>query len=294
MMAATALAVLLLLGGAVPEPAAEARIVTVTRGAITDTAAITGRLAYADETLTYASVPGLVSQVCVKTGDRVAEGEPLLRLDASGYDAAISAWISAGEANGGSDLHQSLDLTVVRAPMNGVVRQILAPERSAVTPGMPVMLLTSAQQELRCSVAEADVRRLQKGMWARLSSGGETLDRLAIITNISDMTADLITGQPVCEVTLIPDQHIELPEGVRLDAEVYIAGREDVPILPLEAITERDTVWWFDGETCTEIPVKNLLNDEMNVWVDLPEGTRVAVGEFREGQRVREVADDPS
>ena len=64
---------------------------------------------------------------------------------------------------------------------------------------------------------------------------------------------------------------------------------EPAPETPVEAVTERETVWWVSDGRCTEIPAKSVLSDEMNVWVGLPEGLPVAVGEFVEGQRVQEV-----
>lgn len=297
MLAATAvlaLAMIFTSGG--DGPAAEASFVTVRRGKIADVAAITGRLAYADETLTYAAVPGLVAQVYVRPGDRVVKGEALLRLGAESYEAAVSAWIAAGEAVPGqenrssSDLRQPLERTVVRAPMDATVRQVLTAESAAVSAGTPVVLLSSNRQEVRCAVAEADVRRVQAGMWARLSVAGEDIDRIAKVLSVGELEADPATGQTFSTVILLPDQHIDLPAGAAVDAEVYIAGREDVPVLPVEAITERGTVWWVTGERCTEIPVEILLNDEMHAWVSLPEGTTVALGEFVEGQRIREVA----
>ncbi len=288
MLAATAVAVAVLVTGSIPPAPTEARIVTVACGTITDSAALAGRLAYADETILYAAVPGLVSQVYVTPGQRVAAGEALLRMASGGYEAAVAAWLSAGQPE--DALPQALEGTVVRAPADATVRRILTAEHAAVTAGTPVALLSSNRQEIRCTAAEADVRRIRPGMWARLSAGGEELDRLAVVTAIGDLEADPVTGLPVCTVTLLPDQPIELPAGAAIDADVYLDGREDVPILPLEAITARGTVWWVDDERCTEIPVKTVLNDEMNAWVDLPEGTRVAVGEFEEGQRVAEVA----
>ena len=58
--------------------------------------------------------------------------------------------------------------------------------------------------------------------------------------------------------------------------------------LPMEAITDRNTVWWVNKGRCTEIPAEIVLSDEMHAWVNLPEGLLVAIGEFEEGQLVME------
>ncbi|MBQ8200380.1 MAG: HlyD family efflux transporter periplasmic adaptor subunit [Clostridia bacterium] len=297
MLAATALAVMLMLWGARREEApVETALVTVARGNIADMAAITGRIAYTDETIAYAAIPGLVDQIYVSVGDRVAEGDALLRLKADAYEAVVSAWLSAAAeqdvpdaaALDQDDLQRAMEYTVVRAPMNGTVRQVFAAQNASVAPGTPVVLMSSSRQEIRCAVPEADVRRLQPGMWARLSASGEDKG-IAYIESIGDVEADTLTGQTFCAVVLTPEQHIDLPGGASVDADVYIAGREDVPVLPVEAITERGTVWWVNGGRCTEIPAEVILNDEMYAWVNLPEGLTVALGEMQEGQRVAEV-----
>jgi len=94
-----------------------------------------------------------------------------------------------------------------------------------------------------------------------------------------------------CAVTLIPEQALSLPAGVQLDADVLLASGEDVPVLPVEAITDRGTVWRVYDGVCTEIPVEIVLSDEMNAWVRLPEGMQAAIGEFTEGQRVTEAVE---
>lgn len=275
------------------EAAVDARLVTVTRGDVQNVAALTGRVAFLDETLAYAAAPGLVEAVYVTEGERVAAGQALVRLDASAYERAATAWIASGETlheTGltAADAQSLLASTVVRAPVNGNVRQILTHESAAVAAGTPVVLLSSTEQAVVCIVAEADARSVRAGMEALLSVDGEAVGR-AEVAQVGDITADALTGRMVCDITLHPEQRLDLPAGAAVDADVFISGRDDVPVLPVEAVTERGTVWWVSEGRCTEIPAKIVLSDEMNVWVALPEGLTVAVGEFEEGQRVREV-----
>ena len=274
------------------EKAVPARIATVTLGTVENVAALSGRVAFLEETMAYAAVPGIVEEVYVTSGQRVAEGQALLRLDASGAERAVSAWISAGKQVQGAlsaeDAQQLLDSTVVRAPENATVRQVLAKEHAAVAAGAPVALLSSTAQVIVCTVQEADAREVRPGMKAALAIDGETLCS-AEVTEISDLTADALTGRMVCQITLEPEKRLELPAGTAVDADVHLSGRENVPVLPVEAITERGTIWWVCDGRCTEIPAEIVLSDEMQAWVLLPEGLRVAVGEFTEGQQVTEV-----
>lgn len=291
MLAVTAAAVLaMVLLPRSGEQAVQARMVTVSRGDVAQVAPLTGRITFLEETLVYAAAPGMVAEVLVGEGERVAEGQALLRLETDGVDRIVSAWLAAGEQLDGTAENAALlmDATVVRAPVNATVRQILTARSAAVAAGEPVMLLSSTQQAVICTVAEADARQVRPGMLVTLSIDGTQVGS-AQVTQVSDMTADTLTGRVVCTVTLIPDAHLELPAGTAVDADVLIAGRENVTILPVEAVTERGTVWWVSEGRCTEIPAEIVLSDEMNVWVSLPEGLAVAVGEFEEGQRVVEV-----
>lgn len=283
-VAVTAMA--LLRGGT--EAAVQARVVQVVRGRVAQVAALTGRVAYQDETLVYAAAPGLVAEVLVGEGDRVAKGQALLRLETAGYDRAVSAWLAAGESVGGSaseDAALLMDATVVRAAEDATVRQVLTARSAAVSAGDPVMLLSSTDQVIVCTAAEADARSVREGMEVALSIGGEETGR-AEVMQVGDVTADALTGRMVCTITLVPDAHLDLPAGAAVDADVILASGENVTILPVEAVTERDTVWWVHEGRCTEIPAKIVLSDEMHVWVSLPEGLAVAIGEFEEGQRV--------
>lgn len=274
------------------EPVCEARIVQVERGEVRQIAALRGRVTWLDETAAYATMPGYVEEIYVQEGQRVAQGQALLRLRADGYEEAVSAFLAAGQdlrADWKQAASRLLEGTVVRSPVNGNVRQILTAGSAPVTSGMPVVILSSTKQAIVCVAQEADARALQEGMAASLTLDGREVGR-AEITQISDVTADALTGRMMATVTLTPQKPLGIPAGTELGADVTLAGRGNVTVLPVEAVTERETVWWVSDGRCTEIPAKTVLSDEIRAWVDLPEGLWVAVGEFEEGQRVREAA----
>lgn len=284
----TAVAVLMMAMSDGLEKPVQAQTVQVTRGDVTQIAALSGRVAYTDETLVYAAAPGIVSEVLVKEGERVAQGQALVRLDTAGYDRAVSAWLQAGEnlgMSGAEDASLLLEGTVIRAPENATVRQIMTYRSAAVTAGVPVALLSSTQRVILCSAVEADVRDIRVGMAARLYVEGAEKGS-AVVQRIGELTAEPLTGRLTAQVTLLPDAPLELPAGTAVDADILLAQSTNVPVLPVEAMTERGTVWWVCDGRCTEIPVEVVQHDEMRAWVKLPEGLCVAVGEYTEGQRV--------
>lgn len=292
-IACTALITLGLCLSTAEEAPTEARIVTVSRADVHQVVAITGRLGYLDERIAYAMAAGVVSRVCVEEGQRVAAGEALIRLETTQQEQVVSAWLSnmPEEASSAAmdvlDDQLAMDATVLRCTEDCTVRQLLVQENSPVAAGSPVARLSSNWQQVTCSVSTADAAHIEAGMWAWLTAEGEALG-FATVTEVGAEQVDASTGLRVRTVLLQPEQHIELPEGAAVDAEVYIAGSDDVLSLPVEAITARGTVWWVDEGRCTEIPAQIVLCDEMRAWVDLPEGMKAAVGEFAQGQRVVE------
>lgn len=273
----------------------EARMVRVERGSIRSVTALSGRLMYQEELLAPSGMAGYVAEVYVKEGQRVAQGDALVRLEASAQERLASAFVASGEQLAGDggwlrsgDVARSLQDTVVRAPADGTVRQVLTGSHAAVAAGEPVAMLTSGRQEVRCTAVQADAARIRPGMWAWLSAGGEELG-VAWVTAVGPLTAEPELGRVQSVITLTPEETVALPMGAAVEADIYLHGREDVPVLPVEAITERGTVWWVHEERCTEIPVEIISSDEMHAWVSLPEGMQVAVGEFETGQRLVEV-----
>lgn len=265
----------------------EARIVQVKRGDVHQVVALSGSITYADERILYAQTNGRVEQICAIEGDRVGESEALVRLKAD-----PAQWIAASVAatNRGTEEpwpQPLLDSFVIRADAPCTVREVYVQEQAPVTAGIPVVRVSSHQKEIVCVAASVDADRVQRGMWAWLSKSGTSYG-FAEVLSVGEKRIDPNTGLKYAEVRLRPEQHIELLAGEKLNVDVYIAGSDNVMTLPVEAVTERNTVWWVNEGRCTEIPAGIVMTDEMLAWVDLPEGISVAVGEFYEGQPVTE------
>lgn len=275
------------------EKSVAARIVTVQRGDVHQVAAITGRLVFAQEEYILAPNTGVVSNVYVVPGQRVGAGEALIRCNAEAIEGILASAIYADSiieketAEKENFKTQTFDNTVIRAEKPVIVREVFVEKDLPVTMGAPVLRVSSGQQQIRCAVAMKDAEEIAPGMWAWLSAEGESLGFAEVIA-VEAIKADSATGQAFIPVVLQPEQHIELPEGTAVDAEVFLRGSDDVMTLPVEAVTARQTVWWVTGGRCTEIPANVVLCDEIRAWVALPEGLQVAVGEYAEGQHVRE------
>ena len=271
------------------EKPVNAEFVQVKRADVHHLVPIYGQLIYQDEEIITAPLPGTAKQVCVEQGQRVADNAALVRLELQAEDKALIAYrqlydaFNAEKPNWDGQLYSK----AVRAKRTCTVRDIYIAEGDNVYAGMPIMRVTSNDQCILCNVTPCDAEKISAGMWAWISSEGEQLC-LATVESVGETKVDAYTGTLSQKVVLVPEEKIEMPEYTLLDADVYLAGSDDVTALPLYAVTDRDTVWWVSDGRCTEIPAQIVMSDENNAWVCLPEGLTVAVGEFTEGQYVAE------
>lgn len=277
------------------DEAVTARIVRVQRGDVHQVAALSGVVRYAEEAYVLAPSSGVVTQVCVQPDQRIAAGEALLRIEPLGGEMMLLAWAVGAEYVPEwletSAIETAVTASAIRAEEACTVRQVLVKEGSAVSAGTPLARMTSGQQEIVCTVLQADVDGIECGMWAEVSLGDEKLGT-AWVEAIGESSADPLTGMMAAEVMLVPEQHMECEEGACVAVDVRLAGSDGVMVLPVEAVTDKGTVWWVgDDGRCTEISAQIVMSDEMYVWVDLPEGLAVAVGEFTEGQHLREASE---
>ncbi len=307
-----AVASLLLLSARPPRPVT-VRTARVTRGSVRQELALSGRLRFRDTVEVVALQSGVIRQVDARTGDAVSQGQALLRLDAAEAENTLRTCLALAEqvsslaadttlGTGEPDStepplakwteallqgREALEGTVLRAPRDGVVRQVYAAAGSAVAAGTPVMQLSGREQEVLCTVTATEAKALRVSQSAYLLDGEERVGT-ATVSAVGPLTADPMTGQLLCEVTLLAQSPIALPAGTRLEARVYLAGNDSVPLLPVEALTDRETVWWIADGRCVEVDAGVVLADEMSAWVTLPEGLTVALGEQTEGAWVRE------
>lgn len=296
MILSTVLIATIMVGWSSEDPV-DARVVQVERGDVHRVIGLTGYISYMDESFVLSPTNGIVTQISVESGDRMSEGETLARISSAGSQTAMAIYAAAVDAmnvfeDGYKKPYTAVPTLAIRMEGDKTVRKVLVKEGDTVTVGSPIALISSNQQVVICTVTNADLKTLASGMWAWITTeAAETLGQ-AYIHSIGEVTTDTLTGLKMAEVTLIPEKHIEMDAAEVVNVDIYLAGSNDVPTLPVEAISDRDTVWWVTDEgRCTEINAEIVMTDEMLAWVNLPEGLKVAVGEFSEGQCIQEVVE---
>lgn len=281
-------------------PARQVKICRVEIGSVEQVLALDGVLRYQTEYAAIAPATGVVEAVYVQAGDTVQAGQALFRLDDRAQVTAVSSALAGQERLPGTvgeeltatrlqEAAAQLECLTVRASTDGLVQQVNVSPYSGVAVGTSAVLLSSREQSIQCSAVLKDVENLRTGMKARIMQGGQVLTT-ATLQSIGPAQVSPATGQAVCQLCLTPMENIHLPLGAAVEVEIILQGKTGVSILPVEAITGRDTVWWVADGRSYEIPVQVMLTDEAQCWVNLPQGTQVICGEgCLQGQRVKEM-----
>lgn len=281
-----------------PAPA-EVVLTEVTLGSIEQTMAVTGQVRYAAEYAALSPASGVVAQVCVEPGMRVKAGQPLFRLEGAAQETALTILIAsqpAGEEAAALHHQQALmeasaqlEGLTVRAPTDGQVHRISITEHGGVQAGSEAVLLSSGIQQIVCAVTMSDAARIRAGMQARLSVQEKPLGG-ACVAVVGALETDAVTGTPMVQVFLEPEQPLPFPLGTSVDVEIVLLRRNNVPVIPLEALTASGTVWWAADGCCYEVEAGVQLTDAASAWVALPVGMSLVIGEgLAQGQRYRAV-----
>ncbi|MFN3945868.1 MAG: efflux RND transporter periplasmic adaptor subunit [Allosphingosinicella sp.] len=219
-----------------------------------------------------------IVEILVEEGDRVARGQPLVRLEdgeqraaiaqlaaqtanaeaeegralalfergflaAAGRDRAVTAARSARAAE--SQARARLDQYVIRAGLSGVVLRreaepgdMAGPSRKLLTLGDPALLRVTA------TVDERDIPRVVRGQRALMSSAAYP-DRVYRGT-VRDVTPGGDPNQRAFRVRILPDSPENLPIGLTLEVNIVTRAKAQALLVPTQAV--RDGHVWALGE----------------------------------------------
>lgn len=267
----------------VHRPVTLASGVRVETGLLCRYVGLSGTVAYAQETPVTAQSSGLLSALYVSSGERVTAGQALGRVDVQLQEVSVSTALSQWPDADTSALATALEQSVLRAPVSGVVDGIAVMEHAPVQAGMITMRIASGVPDILCPAVAADAEKLSCGQVAKITISGEERG-WAQIAEITPITTDSGTTYRVRMALL---DGLTLPLGGTVKAQIAVEEHRQVPLLPLSALTARETVWWYHDGYCSEIPANIVQTDENQAWVNLPAGLVVLYGEYKEGMRVQ-------
>jgi multidrug efflux pump subunit AcrA (membrane-fusion protein) len=291
------------------------KTVRVSLGSVERTVSVTGVAARKDEYYSAHPKGGVVVQVYVQEGQPVAEGQPIYRLDDAQYQAALKQAMQALEnadaaqksiraqaaAAFGQDaqtlaeeslsaygsaraelvssvetLTAEIEGLTQRAYRDGQVLQLMAREGELLLPGSPGAVLSSVEAEVRAEVIARDSRQIKEGMRARITQNGMPLGE-AVVEKVGLLKPNS-QGVSYAHVVLAPLDGLSVPVGTQIEVDIILEERAQVPVVPVEALTDQDTIFQVYEGRAWERSTPVLMWD--SAWAavdDLQLGTEVVL-----------------
>ncbi len=291
------------------------KTVKVSLGSVERAVSVTGVAARKDEYYSAHPKGGVVVQVYVQEGQAVAKGQPLYRLDDAPYQAALKQAMQALEnadatqnslrtqaaaafgqaaqtlAEEGLSAYGSARAELVtrvetlteeiegltqRSYRDGQVLQLMAREGELLLPGSPGAVLSSTESEVRAEVIARDSRQIQEGMRARITQNSMPLGE-AVVEKVGLLKPNS-QGVSYAQVVFAPLDGLSVPVGTQVDVDVILEERTQVPVVPVEALTDQDTIFQVYEGRAWELSTPVHLWDSVWAYVDdLPIGTEVVL-----------------
>ncbi len=291
------------------------KTVKVSLGSVERTVSVVGVAARKDEYYSAHPKGGVVVQVYVKDGQAVAKGQPLFRLDDAPYQAALKQAMQALEnaddaqntlgtraaaafgqeaqtlAEEGFSAYSSARAELVtrvetltaeiegltqRAYRDGQVLQLMAREGELLLPGSPGAVLSSTESEVRAEVIARDSRQIQVGMRARFTQNSMPLGE-ALVEKVGLLKPNS-QGVSYAQVVFTPLDGLSVPVGTQVEVDVILEERTGVPVVPVEALTDQDTVFQVYEGRAWQLSTPVHLWDGVWAYVDdVPLNTEVVL-----------------
>jgi macrolide-specific efflux system membrane fusion protein len=273
--------------GAVAAPAVIARVSpattiqylteTVTRSDVTRTVAATGRMV---DARTYAIVPGADPVLTERAGRRIGTAAAARGYTTTDLRVVVGETVEKGDVLAVVEDSEG-DKTRVRAPFDGVVREVLTTEDASAG---QVLTLGVGGRRAALEVSEYDVARVTRGQQASVELNGTGQRISATVVSVAP-TATSTSGVQTYD-TLLRGTRIPTAAriGMTVTGTVTVRRERDVLTVPTTAVSTVDgghtvRVLTDAGQPETRVIETGLVGDRTTqVRRGLQEGERVITG----------------
>lgn len=288
------------------------RAAQVTRGSLSASSPVTGRISPADEAVIIPLAAGTVTRVNVKIGDKVARGAVLFEIDstaaAAGYAQAAAAYASAKADLDRADLlyregavslqtleqarlrHQSAlsssqiareayDNCMVRSPISGYVTSLSVAAGSVVSQAPAGSVADVSRLVIKTAVSEFLISHLKEGDPVEISVN--TLGSATFGGIISELSPAPAAGSLTYPATIeVSDSTGAVKAGMFAEVRVISREKKDVLLVPSDAVLMKNgqpAVVVLDGNIPSHRPVTTGLDNGTAVEIisGLEEGETV-------------------
>ncbi len=180
------------------------------------------------------------------------------------------------------ELELTLSEAEIRAPYDGVIRQLHVAAGDLAAPGKPVVTLDKGGvNKVVLQVGETDLIQLKSGMSAELTFSGSDVIQYGTVTSVSSSIHPVTRiGQVELSVS---DMTIEAPVGASVQVRVVLEEEENQMMIPLDAVktlNNQDVVYVSeDGQRVVEreVTTGNKQGESYQILEGLEAGDVIAI-----------------
>lgn len=249
-------------------PPEEVNVATLKTGDAYVEVVCTGRVEEADQRQVFAETPVYSNDILVREGDRVIQGQELLRVDreqtlqamADVYSGALDSQTSqvlAGilqgveleeylkeHASSVSGLTASIPQTV-RSPITGTVRSVGVQAGALTDSSKPLFTIAASEKlQIRLTVGEAQISDIQEGQKVTITGAGFKSVYSGTVKKIASTAKQVSSGgvsETVVEVLVEVDEAGEdIKPGFTATARILVENLAESLVVPYEAVREDD------------------------------------------------------
>lgn len=228
---------------------------------------------------------GTVAKLYVTANQWVEQGQILAELESSDLDEQISNQRIAIQQKQLSLAQQNRELEkrTLYAPIAGTVVAVNVTEGEEVTDNQSNLVTISCLNTLQVTIPvdELDILNVKTGQSARVSS--DAIKGQVFTAKVTEIAGEgtVSSGVSTFDVLLLLDDPGALKAGMNVNAEILLAAKEDVLLLPLDAITEQGDKKFVKirssngEEKRTEVKVGIVTSTTAEIKAGLQEGDNV-------------------
>jgi len=190
-----------------------------------------------------------IKEVYVDEGDIVKKGQKLFLLDDEDLLNEITKQqiaLQQAELDLESKMREQEDL-LIYAPINGTIVEqnvregdLIKPSSSSSSNEPAAVIVDYSKMQVILAIDELDISKVKEGMPVKITADalpGEVFE--GTVEKIADEGVSM-NNVSTFDVTVTMDKTPELKAGMTVNAEIYIAKKENVLMLPVEAIQQKD------------------------------------------------------
>lgn len=180
------------------------------------------------------------------------------------------------------ELELTLSEAEIRAPYDGIIRQLHVAAGDLAAPGKPIVTLDKGGvNKVVLQVGETDLIQLKHGMSAELTFSGSEVIQYGTVTSVSPSIHPVTRiGQVELSVT---DMTLEAPVGASVQVRVVLEKEENQLMIPLDAVKSLNNQYVVyvseDGQRVVEreVTIGKKQNDSYQILEGLEAGDAIAV-----------------